>query len=89
MVDHPEGRMAGRPGPPGLDVRTAIGLQLIYSAGLSAVTTVWVAAKFTEEHRAALDRLSEISLVRALDPTDWSAAELHEPDTDLGAGDAS
>jgi hypothetical protein len=32
-----------------------LGQLLTYAAGLQAVTIVWVASKFTEEHRAALD----------------------------------
>ncbi len=38
-----------------------LGQLLTYAAGLQAVTIVWVAAKFTEEHRAALDWLNEIT----------------------------
>ena len=34
---------------------------LTYSAGLDADTVVWIAKKFREEHRAALDRLNEIT----------------------------
>jgi hypothetical protein len=40
---------------------THLGQLLTYGAGLSAVTIVWIAAKFTEEHRAALDWLNEIT----------------------------
>jgi len=36
-----------------------LGQVLTYAAGLEAKTMVWVAAKFTEEHRAALDWLNE------------------------------
>lgn len=36
-----------------------LGQLLTYAAGLKAVTIVWVAEKFTEEHRAALDWLNE------------------------------
>lgn len=36
-----------------------LGQLLTYAAGLDAVTIVWVAEKFTEEHRAALDWLNE------------------------------
>ena len=36
-----------------------LGQILTYAAGLGAKTMVWVAAKFTEEHRAALDWLNE------------------------------
>jgi hypothetical protein len=35
-----------------------LGQLLTYAAGLDAVTVVWVAARFTEEHRAALDWLN-------------------------------
>ncbi len=38
-----------------------LGQLLTYSAGLHAVTIVWVAASFTEEHRAALDWLNQIT----------------------------
>lgn len=40
---------------------THLGQLLTYAAGLQAVTIVWVAARFTEEHRAALDWLNEIT----------------------------
>jgi hypothetical protein len=36
-----------------------LGQILTYAAGLGAKTLVWVAAKFTDEHRAALDWLNE------------------------------
>ena len=38
-----------------------LGQLLTYAAGLQAVTIVWVAANFTEEHRAALDWLNDIT----------------------------
>jgi hypothetical protein len=38
-----------------------LGQLLTYSAGLQAAVVVWIAAKFTEEHRAALDHLNEIT----------------------------
>ena len=38
-----------------------LGQLLTYAAGLQAVTVVWVAATFTEEHRATLDWLNEIT----------------------------
>jgi hypothetical protein len=38
-----------------------LGQLLTYGAGLKAVTVVWIAEKFTEEHRAALDWLNEIT----------------------------
>ncbi len=36
-----------------------MGQLITYAAGLDAVTIVWVAQRFTEEHRAALDWLNE------------------------------
>lgn len=36
-----------------------LGQLLTYAAGLDAVTIIWVAARFTDEHRAALDWLNE------------------------------
>lgn len=36
-----------------------LGQLLTYASGLEAVTVVWVAERFTEEHRAALDWLNE------------------------------
>ena len=38
-----------------------LGQLLTYAAGLHAVTIIWVAARFTDEHRAALDWLNEIT----------------------------
>lgn len=38
-----------------------MGQLLTYAAGLQAVTIVWVASKFTEEHQATLDWLNEIT----------------------------
>ncbi len=38
-----------------------LGQLLTYAAGLDATTVIWVAENFTEEHRAALDRLNEIT----------------------------
>src|SRR4029079_16711090 len=38
-----------------------LGQLLTYAAGLKAVTIVWIAQHFTEEHRAALDWLNEIT----------------------------
>lgn len=38
-----------------------LGQLLTYAAGLHAVTIVWVAARFTDEHRAALDWLNEVT----------------------------
>lgn len=38
-----------------------LGQLLTYAAGLQAVTIVWVASKFTDEHRASLDWLNKIT----------------------------
>lgn len=38
---------------------THLGQLLTYAAGLHAVTIVWIAERFTDEHRAALDWLNE------------------------------
>jgi hypothetical protein len=38
-----------------------LGQLLTYAAGLQAVTVVWIAAPFTEEHRAALDWLNDVT----------------------------
>ncbi|MCY3743675.1 MAG: DUF4268 domain-containing protein [Candidatus Poribacteria bacterium] len=38
-----------------------LGQLLTYAAGLDARTVVWIAKEFREEHRAALDRLNEIT----------------------------
>jgi hypothetical protein len=38
-----------------------MGQLITYAAGLKAATIVWIAERFTEEHRAALDWLNEIT----------------------------
>jgi hypothetical protein len=38
-----------------------LGQLITYAAGLDAVTIVWIADRFTDEHRAAMDWLNEIS----------------------------
>lgn len=38
-----------------------LGQLITYAAGLDAVTIVWVSSRFTEEHRAALDWLNEVT----------------------------
>lgn len=38
-----------------------LGQLLTYAAGLQTVTIVWIAGKFTDEHRAALDWLNEVT----------------------------
>lgn len=40
---------------------THLGQLITYAAGLKAATIVWIAQPFTEEHRAALDWLNEIT----------------------------
>jgi len=40
---------------------THMGQLLTYAAGLKAVTIVWIADNFTDEHRAALDWLNDIT----------------------------
>jgi hypothetical protein len=40
---------------------THLGQLMTYAAGLEAVTIIWVAASFTEEHRAVLDWLNEVT----------------------------
>ena len=40
---------------------THLGQLMTYAAGLQAVTIVWVSTRFTDEHRAALDWLNEIT----------------------------
>lgn len=43
---------------------THLGQLMTYAAGLHTVDIVWIAAKFTEEHRAAMDWLNEITDVQ-------------------------
>src|SRR4051794_9072868 len=38
---------------------THLGQLITYAAGLNAVTIVWIASRFTDEHRAAIDWLNE------------------------------
>jgi hypothetical protein len=40
---------------------THLGQLMTYAAGLDAVTIIWIAQRFTEEHRAAMDWLNEIT----------------------------
>ncbi|MFV2044610.1 MAG: DUF4268 domain-containing protein [Anaerolineales bacterium] len=40
---------------------THLGQVVTYAAGLGAATVVWIADRFTDEHRAAMDWLNEIS----------------------------
>lgn len=44
---------------------THLGQLLTYAAGLDTVTIVWIAERFTEQHRAALDWLNKITDDRA------------------------
>jgi len=38
-----------------------LGQLITYAAGLQAVTIVWIAARFTDEHRAAIDWLNKVT----------------------------
>lgn len=40
---------------------THLGQLITYAAGLKAVTIVWIAQRFTDEHRAAIDWLNEVT----------------------------
>jgi hypothetical protein len=40
---------------------THLGQLITYAAGLDTVTIVWISERFTEEHRAALDWLNEVT----------------------------
>ena len=40
---------------------THLGQLMTYGAGLQTLTIIWIAAKFTDEHRAALDWLNDIT----------------------------
>jgi hypothetical protein len=40
---------------------THLGQIITYASGLDAVTVVWIAARFTEEHRSAIDWLNQIT----------------------------
>ena len=40
---------------------THLGQLLTYAAGLNTVTIVWIAQRFTDEHRAALDWLNKVT----------------------------
>ncbi len=44
---------------------THLGQLITYAAGLEAVTIVWIASRFADEHRAAMDWLNEITEAEA------------------------